>query len=175
MAAGNTTYSTISANVNTIIERSWAVARMTNVLLPTITNLNSAGMNPRRVEEYNAATWVQAGEDDDVSAQTFTKDTITTLTPARYAMRFDVTDQRAASDYDMVMADAAMEMGSSAGRYVDVQIASNFSSLTGGTMGNAGTAITWAHITKAYSVLVDQGVPAAAPVYCALHPYQCGQ
>lgn len=172
MTAGNTTYALISSNVNTIIERSWAVARMTNVLLPTVTNLSSVGMNPRRIEEYNAGTWVQAGEDDDVSAQTFTKDTITTLTPARYAMAFNLTDQRMASDYDMAMADASAELGASAGRYVDVQIASNFSSLTGGTIGSAGTVITWAHITKAYAILMNQGVPAGSPVFCALHPYQ---
>ena len=172
MAAGLTTYAQISSKVNTIIEDSLAVARMTNVLLPTVTNLSATGMMNRRVDEYNAVTFATAGEDDDTSAQQFTKDTLTTLTPAIYRARVDLTDPRVESDFDGEVASASMEMGSAAGRHIDVNIATNFSSLTGGTIGSAGTAITWAHVTKAYALLVNQGVPAGAPVYCALHPYQ---
>jgi len=172
MAAGLTTFAQISARVNDIIEDSLAVARMANVLAPTVTNLSAGGMNPRKVNEYNAVTFATAGEDDDTSAQQFTKDALSTLTPASYRARVDLTDQRVESDFDGEVAAASMELGSAAARQIDVHLASNFSSLTGGTIGSAGTVITWAHVTKAYALLVNQGVPAGSPVFCALHPYQ---
>ena len=172
MAAGLTTFAQISARVNDIIEDSLAVARMANVLAPTVTNLTAGGMNPRKVNEYNAVTFATAGEDDDTSAQQFTKDALSTLTPASYRARVDLTDQRVESDFDGEVAGASMELGSAAARAIDVHIASNFSSLTGGTIGSAGTVITWAHITKSYALLANQGVPAGSPVFCALHPYQ---
>jgi hypothetical protein len=172
MAAGLTTYDQISARVNDLIMDSLAVARMGNYLLPTVTSLSATGMMDRKVNEYNAVTFAAAGEDDDTGAQQFTKDALSTLTPASYRARVDITDPRAESDFDMEMANAALELGSASAKHVDDKIASLFSSATGGTVGAAGTVITWAHITAAYAVLNNQGIPAAAPVFCALHPYQ---
>ena len=172
MTAGLTTFAQISARVNDIIEDSLAVARMANVLAPTVTNLTAGGMNPRKLNEYNAVTFATSGEDDDTSAQQFTKDALSTMTPAAYRARVDLTDQRVESDFDGEVANASMELGSAAARAIDVNIAATFTSLTGGTIGLAGTYITWAHITKAYAVLMNQGVPAGSPVFCALHPYQ---
>lgn len=172
MTAGLTTYAQISARVNDIIEDSMAVARMSNVLLPTVTKMGAAGMMVRKVNEYNAVTFATAGEDDDTSAQQFTKDALSSLTPAIYRARVDMTDARVDSEFDTEIANASMELGAAAARHIDVNVATNFSSLTGGTIGSAGTAITWAHITKAYALLVNQGAPASSQVFCALHPYQ---
>lgn len=172
MAAGRTTYSDISARVNDLIDDSLAVARMANYLTPTITNLSARGMMDRKVNEYNAVTFSTVGEDDDTSAQQFSKDALSTLTPSSYGARVDITDQRAETDFDSEMANAAQELGSAAAKHIDNTIADQFTSVTGGTIGSAGTAITWAHITKAYAILNNQGIPAGAPVYCALHPYQ---
>lgn len=172
MAAGKTTFADISARVNDIIEDSLAVARMANVLLPTVTRLSAQGMNPRKVNEYNAITYATAGEEDDTAAQQFSKDALSTLTPAQYRARVDLTDPRVESDFDSEVASASMEFGAASARHIDVNIATNFTSLTGGTMGTAGSAITWADITGGYALLVNQGVPAGAPVFCALHPYQ---
>ena len=172
MAAGLTLYSDISARVNDIIEDSLLVARMTNVLLPTVTTLGARGMMARKVNEYNAVTFATAGEDDDTSAQTFTKDALSTLTPAIYRARVDITDPRAQSDFDAEISRASLELGSAAARHVDVSIASHFASLTGGTIGASGTAITWRHITKGLARLIAQGIPRASQVFCALHPYQ---
>lgn len=172
MAAGLTTYAQISARVNDIIEDSMAVARMSNVLVPTVTGKSAQGMMVRKVNEYNALTFVAAGEDDDTGAQQFTKDALSSLTPAAYRLRVDMTDQRVESDFDSEVAGAAMEIGGAAGAHIDTAIATNFSSLTGGTIGSAGTAITWRHITKAYALLANAGIPPASPVFCALHPFQ---
>ena len=172
MAAGLTTFEQISARVNDIIEDSLAVARMSNVLAQTVISKGATGMNPRKVNEYNAITFAAVGEDDDTGAQQFTKDALSTLTPAPYRARVDLTDERVESDFDSEVAGYSMEAGAAAARSIDVNVATNFSSLTGGTIGSAGTVITWAHVTKAYAILMNQGVPASSPVFCALHPYQ---
>lgn len=172
MAAGLTLYSDISARVNDLIEDSLAVARMANVLLGSVTNLSADGMLVRKVNEYNALTFTVAGEADDTSAQNFSKDALSSLTPLIYRARVDITDPRARSDFDSEMANAALELGSAAARHVDVAIAANFTSATGGSVGASGTAPTWRMITKAYALLVNQGVPAGSPIFCALHPFQ---
>ena len=100
MAAGATLYSDISARVNDLIEDSLAVARMTNVLLPTVTSLSARGMMVRKVNEYNALSFTVAGEEDDTGAQQFSKDALSSLTPLIYRARVDITDPRAQSDFD---------------------------------------------------------------------------
>ena len=172
MTAGLTLYSQISARVNDLIEDSLAVARMSNKLIPTVTSLGAEGMMTRKVNEYNAVTFALAGEDDDTNAQQFTKDALSSLTPLIYRARVDITDPRARSDFDAEMANAAIELGSAAGKHVDKAIAAKFSSATGGTIGVAGTVITWAHITKALAILENQNAPSGSPRFCALHPYQ---
>jgi len=172
MAAGLTVYSDISARVNDLIEDSLAVARMSNVLLPTVTNLSARGMMDRKVNQYNAVTFAAAGEEDATAAQQFTKSALSTLTPLIYRARIDITDPRAQSDFDSEMANAALELGSAAARHVDVAVATNFSSVTGGTIGTSGSTISWRSVTKALALAMAQGIPRGTPVFCALHPYQ---
>ena len=172
MTAGITTFAQIQARVNDIIADSLAVARMANYLAPTVISLSAQGMFVRKVNEYNAISFALAGEDDDTSAQQFTKDALSSLTPLAYRARVDITDQRVATDFDAEIANASMEFGSASAKHVDTAIAALFSSATGGTIGTAGTVLTWAHITAAHSLLMNQGVPAGSPVFCALHPYQ---
>src|SRR3990172_7034333 len=152
MAAGLTVYSDISARVNDLIEDSLAVARMSNVLLPTVTNLSARGMMDRKVNQYNAVTFAAAGEEDATAAQQFTKSALSTLTPLIYRARIDITDPRAQSDFDSEMANAALELGSAAARHVDVAVATNFSSVTGGTIGTSGSTISWRSVTKALAL-----------------------
>lgn len=172
MAAGNTTFADISARVNDIIDDSLAVARMANVLAPTVTNKSATGMFVRKVNEYNAVTFAETGENDVTSPQVFSKDALASLTPKIYTSAVLITDARADSDFDGETAGASKEFGAASARHVDSAIAGLFSSSTGGTVGLAGTVLTWKHVTAAYARLVDQGVPAGAPVFCALHPFQ---
>jgi len=172
MAAGNTTFADISARVNDIIEDSLAVARMANVLAPTVTNLSATGMFVRKVNEYNAVTFAATGENDVTSPQVFSKDALSSLTPAIYTSAVLLTDARVASDFDGKTASASAEFGAASATHVDNAIADLFVSSTGGTVGAAGTVLTWKHITAAYARLVNQGAPAGAPVFCALHPFQ---
>lgn len=173
MTAGLTTFAQISARVNDIIEDSLAVARMANVLTPTVTQLSAMGMMDRKVNEYNAVTFVTAGEDDDTGAQQFTKDALSTLSPSIYRARVDITDARAETDFDAEIANASLELGGAASKHVDTAIAALFDDATGGTIGSgSGSTITWRYITDAYALLNNANIPAGAQVYCALHPYQ---
>jgi hypothetical protein len=181
MAAGTASYSDISSVVNDIQADSLAVARMANIFLPTITNLNAVGMNPRKVQQWAALAFTSHTEEQDEASVAFSKSALSTLTPANYHCRADLTDERVASDWESVRAACAMELGSAAAKHIDTMVATlagTASGWTGGTIGpaNAGTAsagtITWRSITKAQALLVNAGVPAGSPIYCALHPYQ---
>lgn len=173
MAAGKTMFETITAQIPFLVEDSLAVARMANVLIPTVTSLSASGMMDRKVSEWPSVTFATAGESDDTSAQTFNKTNLATLTPAIYRARIDITDADAESDYDMVMSAAAIELGSASAKHIDTNVATLFNDVTGGTIGSgSGSTITWRYITDAYALLNNQNIPAGAPVFCALHPYQ---
>jgi S-methylmethionine-dependent homocysteine/selenocysteine methylase len=151
---------------------------MANLLIPTVTNLNATGMNLRKVQQWAAVSFTEHTEETDEASTAFTKAALATLTPANYHCRVDLTDERIASDWDNVRAAAALELGGAAAKHVDNAIADLFGTAVGwaGTIGpaNPGTAdagtITWRAITKAYALLMNQNIPAGAPVYCALHP-----
>lgn len=178
MAAGTATWSDISGTANQIKADSLAVARMAVLLLPTVTSLSASGMNIRQVDQWNSLTFSQHTEETDEASTDFSKSALATLTPLNYHCRVDLTDERLASDSDAVRAAASLELGSAAAAHVDGAIGDLFGTATAwaGTIGpaNAGTAvggtITWRAITKAYALLVNQGVPAGAPIYCAMHP-----
>jgi hypothetical protein len=173
MTAGKTTFADISARIPQIVDDSLAVARMANYLLPTVTVLSAQGMMNREVSQYSATTFATAGENDDTAPQKFAKSLLSTLTPNIYRARVDITDADAESDFDNVMANAPLELGAAAAKHVDTAIATLFSSVTGGTIGSgAGSTITWQYVTDAYAILNNAGIPAGAPIFCALHPFQ---
>lgn len=180
MAAGSASWADISGTINFIHDNAMAVARSSNLLVPTVTNLSANGMFLRKQWEWNAVTFSTHTEEEDEASQVFDKDLISTLTPYNYHARVDLTDERVASDPDGARAAAAFELGSAASKHVDKAIASLFGTATAwaGTIGvaNAGTAangtISWRAITKALAILTNADIPAGAPVFCALHTYQ---
>jgi hypothetical protein len=180
MGAGTATYSDISSVVNDIQQDSMAVARMANLLIPTVTGFGGAGMNPRVEYQWNSVAFATHTEEVDEASTDFSKTLLATLTPANYHARVDLTDERIASDWENVRAGASLELGSGAAKHIDTKLATLFgtASALGGTIGpaNAGTAvdgtITWRSITKGLALLQNLNIPAGAPVFCAIHPYQ---
>lgn len=170
MATGQTLYSDISSLVNDIQEGALFTLRNGNTLGMTVTGLSSVGMNPRVGYQWGAANVRLTGEGDDITPTNFSKTTLATLTPASYRDMAFVSDQRDASDWDSIRSAASMEMGMAFADNVDTNIASNFSSLTAGTVGAAGSTLTWDYILNAHAILKASNVPG--PYYCALHPYQ---
>lgn len=174
MAAGTASWSDISATANYIHDNALAVARVSNLLIPTVTSLSAQGMFVRTVWGWNSLSFSAHTEEHEETSTAFTKDTLTTLTPANYHCRVDITDERASSDPDAVISAAALELGSAAAAHIDSAIADQFGTTSwAGTIGSGkGDTINWRKITKAYALLYKQGIRPGEPVFCALHPYQ---
>lgn len=170
MTLGQTLYSDITTLVNDIYEDAFYTLRADNLLVRTVTVLRAGGMAPRNVTEYGEANPREVAEGADVTPTKFERELLNTLSPARHADQFFLSDQRMATDPESVRDDAASELGASFANYVDTKIATNFSQLTGGTIGSAGGTLTWASILRARATMQNNKIPG--PYWCALHPFQ---
>lgn len=171
MATGQTLYGDISSLVNDIQEGSLFVLRQMNVIANTVTVFrNDGSMNPRKGYDWGQGNVRQVNDGDDITPTKFDHTLRQTLTPASYRDMFFISDQREASEWEAIRTAASQEMGSAFASNVDVNLASNFGSLTGGTVGTAGSALTWNNIFDAKAILHAAGVPE--PYYCVLHTYQ---
>lgn len=172
MATGASTYANIPSTLtNDLIGGSFLTLRETNVLVPTVTVFSdSIGIDPRRVGEYGAGNLRQVAEGEDVTPTQFDKSLLSTLTPAIYADVFLLTDQNLKTNLDALRSEASMEMGGGVAENIDTNIASNFTSLTGGTVGAYLGTVTWTQIAAAAMILRQRKV--RPPFFCALAPGQ---
>lgn len=170
MTVGQTLYSDISSLVNPIQQDTLAILRQQNLLLPTVRQFNGTGMNPRKGYDWGTLTVNTVAEDDDMIPQKFDKTERVTLTPTSKGAQVWLSDQRLATDWDMIRQDVSMELGAVFATHVDTTLAGHFSSLTGGTVGTAGSALTWNNVLDAQALLQAAGVPT--PYFCVLHTYQ---
>lgn len=172
MATGINTYSNISSFVQTIFEDALFVARENNLAVGLVKTFNDqVNMAERKNQQYGTATMKQIGESDDLVGETFHPSALSTLTPYEYGDQFFLNDQRISSDPFGVQADASTELGAAMGESIDTKVFSNFSSLTGGTIGASGTAITWGHVFAMLARLRGQKAPLAG-ISLVMHPYQ---
>lgn len=169
MAHANT-FSDISSYVNNILEDSLLIAREQGVMPMLVQNFSAVGENPRKVYQYGTVTINDIGESDDMVSQAFTPSLLSTLTPAEAGAQYFLTDRRLASDWSAVRADASQDLGQAMGEKIDTDLVGLFSSLTGGTVGAAGTNMAWATFFAAKTVL--KALKAPLPYVCVLHPYQ---
>lgn len=161
----------ITAFVNTVFEDALFIARDNNVMANLVTNFNDrTGVAPRQNSQYGTATMNALAETDDMVSQAFTPSSIATLTPSEFGAQFFVTDLREETDPFTVRNDAAMELGMAAAQSIDTNLTGQFSSLTGGTIGAAGTIISWGYFFAMLSVL--RGTNAPGPYAFVCHPYQ---
>lgn len=161
----------IAAFVNTIYEDALMVARDNNLMLPLVTYFDDRSGTVARTNSQNGtATIASIGETTDLTSQAFTPSTLATLTPAEVGGQFFLTDLRVETDPFGVQADAALELGLATAQKIETDLLGDFSSLTGGTVGAAGTVITWGHFFAALSILRGRNAPM--PYTCVLHPYQ---
>ena len=171
MPYGSNLYANISSYVNTIYDGALLVMRE-ETLAPSIVRVFSdkQGMAVRDNSQYGTATMNSIGEADDLTSQVFTPSSIATLTPAEYGAQFLLTDQRVESDPFSVQSDAASELGASMAEGIDTNVFGNFSSLTGGTVGASGSAISWTYFFNAVALL--DATHAPRPYVAVMHPYQ---
>jgi hypothetical protein len=81
-----------------------------------------------------------------------------------------ISDQRVESDDQGIVGDTARELGVGLAQKIEIDLLGNFSSLTGGTVGTAGSVLTWGIILAAQSRLRAANAPM--PYTCVVHPYQ---
>lgn len=160
----------INGYIQTIFEQAMLVARDNNVMTNLIRGFEGTDWSPRTNSNYGTATILQLGDADDLASQAFTPSQYKTLTPAEYGAQFLLTDSRLEADPFGLRTDAAVELGTAMGESVEVNLLSNFGSLTAGTVGGAGSALTWPRFAAALTLLRNRKAPR--PYYCVLHPFQ---
>lgn len=172
MAAGLNTAANISTYIQNIYEDAMFIARE-NAIMPQLVTTFSDTTDENRLRKssvYGSATIATLGETDDLSSQTFTPSVLSTLTPAEVGAQFFLTDSRLSSDPFGVRNDAAMELGMAMATKINTDLLGDLASLTGGTVGAAGTVITWGQFFAARALLKAQKAPE--PYKCVLHEYQ---
>lgn len=131
---------------------------------------NGRGDQTRSVTTYPSISYSAVNETEDFAAPTqFDKTLLTTLTPGEFMAQVLLTDRRIETDPDNARADAVTELGRGAADKIDSDIFGNFSSLSCGTLGATGSAMTWGYFFAAISRLRAAKVPR--PYVCVLHPY----
>lgn len=168
---GSNVAGNIASYVNTIYEDALLVARDNTLATQLVTVYRDlSGTAIRSIEEYGTANIQTIGDADDLASQVFTPSNLSTLTPYEYGAQFLLTDLRVETDPFSVRQSAALELGASMAYNIDYNVFSNFSSLTGGTVGAAGTTITWGHFYAMATRLRAQNAPRPWVFVC--HPYQ---
>lgn len=168
------TYSDVSSIANAIQENAYFVVRETAQMQNYITSFTDMnGLNPRKGYQYSKGTAQAVAEIDDLTSSAFTPSVLQTLTPAEIGLQFFVSDARAESSLpENVIRDASLELGLAAADKIESDIASDFGSFTGGTVGTAGSAITWGYLAAAIAQARNANKAVGIPLAAVIHGYQ---
>jgi len=163
--------SDISSFINTVFEAAILVARDNNVMTGLVRAFNDrTGVAVRQNSQYGGATINSIAETDDLVGQSFTPSSIATLTPAEVGAQYFLTDTRVESDPFTVRNDASMDLGLAMATKFETDLIGNFTSFSSGTIGAAGSAITWSYFFNMEAILRNAKAPY--PYFALLHPYQ---
>lgn len=167
-------WSDVSGIANSILAGATLVLRENGIMQARITVFNDqTGDNPRVGHKYNETTASEIGEADDLTSTAFTPSADQTLTPIEIGEQFFVTDRRRDSDApEDIIRDGGMELGLAALEKIEGDLVGDLASLTGGTIGAAGTAITWGYVAAAISRAQVVNKSKAIPLSCVIHAYQ---
>lgn len=165
------TYADIASYVQTIFEDAMFVARETNIMAPLVQGFDDVqGDNPRTNSNYGTVTMTQVAETDDLASQSFTPGTYNTLTPAEFAAQVFLNDRRIDNDPFGARADASQELGAAMAANIELNLISDFTTLTAGTVGASGSPTSWGMIFAAEAILRAKLAPGR--LRCVLSPYQ---
>jgi len=169
--ANESTYTSMSALVNSIIDTALLTASEQSVMTALVKNWNDSNSSTTRIwAAYTGGTVATVTEATDMAAQTFTPAAAGTLTPVVYGTSYFLTDRRINSDPFGAQQDAGQDLGRLMAVNVDSHLTGLFSSLSGGTVGTAGGTLTWANIMRASAYVKTQFGPG--PYSVVLHPVQ---
>jgi hypothetical protein len=163
--------SDISSFISTIFEGAILTARDNNVMSSLVRVFNDrTGVAVRQNSQYGGATINSIGETDDLVGQAFTPSSIATLTPAEVGAQYFLTDTRRESDPFAVANDASQDLGLAMATKMETDLLGVIPSFTGGTVGTAGSTITWSYFMAMEAILRAQKAPY--PYFSVMHPYQ---
>lgn len=167
-------FSDLGTLAQTVQEDAIFIVRETYQMQNLVTVLSDmTGLNTRTNHVYNSGTAKDIGEADDLSSDNFTPSADQVLTPSEIGEQFFITDSRAASQApEMIMTDAARELGFAAGDKIETDLVGEIANLTGGTVGAAGSTITWGYVSAAIAQARNANKSNAKPLSCVLHAYQ---
>lgn len=174
MTAGSNLWSDVSSIANAVQENA-LFAISDSALMPNLVTVRGdiSGMNPRKLYAYSAGSMKQLAEADDLASTKFTPSLLGTLTPYEYGDQFLITDSRMRSDApEDIIRDASTELAFAAVAKVESDLVGDMASLTGGTIGTAGTAITWGYLAAAIAVARAKNKSDAVPLAAVIHGYQ---
>ncbi|TXH58131.1 MAG: hypothetical protein E6Q97_02995 [Desulfurellales bacterium] len=168
------TYSAVSSLAQSIQDDAIFIVREMGMMSSFVTTFTDAsGLNPRKGYQYNSGTALTVGEADDLVSYAFTPSLDQTLTPAEIGLQFFVTDSRVESELPESWAsDASQELGLAALDKLETDLIGDIASLTGGTIGTAGSAITWGYVSAAIAQARNANKNAAKPLIAVIHGYQ---
>lgn len=168
------TFNNLSAIAQTIQDDAILVVREVALMPNLVTVLTDlTGGNTRTGYQYNSVTADTIAEVDDLTSSAFAPSVDQVLTPAEIGKQFLVTDLRASSELpEMWMTDAARELGLAAAAKIESDLVGDLASLTGGTVGASGSAITWGYLSAAIAQARNANESAVKPLVAVIHGYQ---
>ena len=168
------TYSDVSSIANAVQEDAIFVIREAGLMQSLVTVFNDmSGLNPRKGYAYNQGTAGDIGEADDLTSDAFTPSLDQTLTPSEIGLQFFLTDSRVESDLpENIRTDAAQELGFAALDKIESDLLGEMASLTGGSLGASGTAITWGYVAAGIAQARYVNKANSVPLAYVLHGYQ---
>ena len=167
-------YGDLSGIAQNIQDNAIFVIRELGTMQGLITRFTDAsGGNPRVGYKYNQGAAKAIGEADDLTSDAFTPSADQTLTPSEIGLQFFITDLRAESQApESIVRDASLELGYAALDKVETDLVGDLASLTGGTVGTAGSTITWGYVSAAIAQARNANKSANKPLATVIHGYQ---
>lgn len=167
-------WSDISAIAQSIQDDAIFVIREAAQMQRHIRVFNDAmGLNPRVGYQYNSGTAQAIGEGDDLTSHSFAPSADQTLTPSEIGLQYFVSDSRAESEApESIITDASRDLGFAGLDKIEGDLVGDMASLTGGTIGTAGSAITWGYVSAAIAVARNANKSVFVPLACVIHGFQ---
>lgn len=161
--------------VNQFIPDIWEAVLMyldANFVMPSlVTTFTARGWMNRNVTEYQEGSVTQnLGELQDLTPTLLERDLLAQLVPFETGVQYLLTDRRIEGDDTDVIADVARKIGYEMGKSMEANLLGDLARVTGGTVGTANAALTWADIYGARARLAANNVPG--PYSVVLHEYQ---
>jgi hypothetical protein len=168
-------WSDVSSIAAVVQEGAYHVVRANALMQGLVYTYNDMqGMNLRKTYAFNQLSAKNhLGEDDDLTSSAFTPSVDQTFTPAAIGLQVFLTDARRDSEVpENFIRDASNELGLAALDQIESDLITDMASLTGGTIGTAGTAITWGYLAAAIAQARVINKSNSVPLFAVIHGYQ---